>query len=129
MIYEVVSPIYGFEDVKKMELTKVDDTFFSLKNCDDDKPTFTLVNPFAFREYEFDLPDTLTNDLEIDDVQDVSVLNIMVVATPIEDSRINFAAPLIFNTKNKKLGQMILNEMKYEEYGLAEKLSDYLKKD
>ncbi|MGM0624207.1 MAG: flagellar assembly protein FliW [Campylobacterota bacterium] len=128
MEYEVVSPIYGFEDVKKMELVKVDDTFFSLKNCDDVKPVFTLVNPFAFREYEFEISDSISQSLGIEDANDVSVLNIMVVSSPIEESRINFAAPLVFNNKTKKVAQIILNEMKYEQYGLAEKISDYLNK-
>ncbi|MGM0533347.1 MAG: flagellar assembly protein FliW [Campylobacterota bacterium] len=128
MVYDVVTPIYGFEEIKKMDLEQIDDTFYSLKNVDDDgSPTFTLVNPFAFRNYEFDLPDTLVKDLQIKDAADVSVLNIMVVSSPIEESRINFAAPLIFNTKNKTFAQIILGEMKYSQYGLAEKISDYLK--
>ncbi len=128
MVYDVVTPIYGFEKIKKMDLEQIDDTFYSLKNVDDDgSPTFTLVNPFAFRNYEFDLPDTLVKDLQIEDAADVSVLNIMVVSSPIEESRINFAAPLIFNTKNKTFAQIILGEMKYSQYGLAEKIGDYLK--
>ncbi len=126
MTYEVVSPIYGFEKVKNFELKEIDDTFFTLANADDTKPTFTLVNPFAFREYEFDIPDSTVKELEIEDAKDISVLNIMVVGSPIEESRINFAAPLIFNTKKKKLTQIILNEMKYSDYGLSEKISDYI---
>jgi len=129
MEYEVVSPIYGFEEVTKMELSQVDNTFFSLKNIEDDKPTFTLINPFVFRDYQFDISDTIAQKLGIEDANDISVLNIMVVATPIEESRVNFAAPLIFNTKTKKLAQVILNEVKYADYGLSEKISDYLNKD
>jgi len=129
MQYEVVSPIYGFEEVTRMELSQIDNIFFSLKNIDDDKPTFTLVNPFVFRDYQFDISDAIIQKLGIEDANDVSVLNIMVVTTPIEESRINFAAPLIFNTKTKKLAQIILNEVKYADYGLSEKISDYLNKD
>jgi len=129
MEYEVVSPIFGFEEVTKMELSKLDNIFFSLKNIEDDKPTFALINPFVFRKYEFDIPDTIAHKLGIEDANDISVLNIMVVATPIEESRVNFAAPLIFNTKTKKLAQIILDEAKYADYGLSEKISDYLNKD
>lgn len=127
MVYEVVEPIYGFEDVKKMELSQVDDTFFSLKNVDDEKPTFTVINPFAFREYEFDISDAIAQKLDVENANDISVLNIMVIASPIEESRVNFAAPLILNTKSKKMAQIILNEVRYSDYGLSEKISDYLK--
>jgi flagellar assembly factor FliW len=127
MIYEIVSPVYGFEDVTKMELSQVDDTFFNLKNVDDEKPTFTLVNPFAFRNYEFDISDSMAKKLELESAEDISVLNIMVIASPIEESRINFAAPLVFNTKTRKMAQVILDEMKYSEYGLSEKISTFLK--
>ena len=46
MIFEVKSPILGFENVTKMKLEKIDELFMKLYNAEYEVPHFTLVNPF-----------------------------------------------------------------------------------
>ena len=128
MEYSVKSPILGFEHINKVKVEKIDDFFMKLESLDDDT-TFTLINPFLLRNYEFEIPDYFKELLEIDEKTNISVLNIMIVANPIETSTINFIAPIVFNTDKKLAGQILLDENRYKEYGIMESISNYLNKD
>ena len=128
MKYSVVAPILGFEDIKEVKIEKIDDFFMKLQSTDG-KTTFTLINPFLLREYEFEIPEHYKELLEIDKDTNISVLNIMIVATPIETSTINFIAPLVFNTDKKTVAQILLDENRYKEYGIMESISNYLQKN
>lgn len=125
MVFEVKSPILGFEDVSKMRLEKIDDLFMKLSNDEDSSPIFTLINPFALRAYDFEIPTALQLLLEIESQEDILVGNIMVLQTPIENSTINFLAPVVFNVKNKTMAQVVLDSAKYPQYGLAESIDSY----
>lgn len=127
MVFEVKSPILGFEDVNKMRLEKIDDLFMKLSNDTDSSPIFTLINPFALRQYDFEIPSALELLLEIKSQEDVLVGNIMVLQNPIEHSTINFLAPVIFNIKNKTMAQVVLDSTKYPQYGLTESIDSYYK--
>ncbi|ANV98744.1 flagellar biosynthesis protein FliW [Helicobacter enhydrae] len=125
MVFEVKSPILGFEDVSKMRLEKIDDLFMKLSNSEDSSPIFTLINPFALRAYDFEIPTALELLLDIKSQEDILVGNIMVLHTPSKDSTINFIAPVIFNVKNKTMAQVVLDSAKYPQYGIAEPISAY----
>ncbi len=125
MTFEVKTPIPGFDQVKKVELEKVDDFFMRLKSCDDDT-VFMLINPFLLREYDFEVPEYFKNLLELEEQNSTLVLNIMIVSTPIETSVVNFIAPLVFNTDKQCVAQVLLDSNKYKEYGIMENISDYL---
>lgn len=127
MVFEVKSPILGFEDVSKMRLEKIDDLFMKLSNDEDSSPIFTLINPFALRQYDFEIPSALELLLEIKSQEDILVGAIMVLQNPIEQSTINFLAPVIFNVKNKTMGQVVLDSSKYPQYGLIESIDSYYK--
>lgn len=127
MVFEVKSPILGFEDVSKMRLEKIDDLFMKLSNDEDSSPIFTLINPFALRQYDFEIPSALELLLDIKSEEDVLVGNIMVLQNPIEQSTINFLAPVIFNIKNKTMAQVVLDSTKYPQYGLTESIDSYYK--
>ena len=96
-----------------------------LKSCDDDT-SFMLVNPFLLREYDFEIPEYFKNLLELEENSNTLVLNIMIVSNPIEDSVINFIAPLIFNVDKKVVAQVLLDSNKHKEYGIMENISNYL---
>jgi len=122
MTFEVVLPILGFEDIKKFELEKINDNFYTLKH---DKVTFTLINPFLIRnDYDFEISEQEQMALKIDENTNFLVLNIMIVNSPFIESTVNFAAPLIFNMDKKLMGQVILE--KYG-YGLTEPLKNFIK--
>ena len=126
MIFSVKAPILGFEQIKNVELEKIDDFFYKLKSCDDET-VFMLINPFLVRDYDFVVPDFFKNLLELDMESKPIVYNVMIVSTPVETSVINFLAPLVFNKEKKLVAQVLLDEGKYKEYGLTENISNYIK--
>jgi len=125
MVFTVKSPIPGFAHIKTMELTKIDDFFMKLQSEQDDT-SFTLINPFLLRPYEFDIPTAYKELLAIDEKSELLVLNIMIISTPIEKSAINFIAPLVFNTTQKCMAQIMLDTIKYPHFGITESISNFL---
>ncbi len=124
MQFELKLPLLGFESVSRMELTKIDDIFMRLESVGEG-PGFTLVNPFALREYAFDIPSSLQALMEIKEDTNLLIYNIMIVQNPIEHSTINFVAPLIFNTDNQTMAQIIVDNR--NDFALAEPIKNYLK--
>ncbi len=126
MLFDLKAPLLGFESIKQMELQKIDEVFMRLKTPDADEPSFTLINPFVLRDYAFEIPTALQNAMEIDDSSNLLIFNIIVVQTPIENSFVNFVAPLVFNTDNHTMAQMIIDDR--GDYAIAESISNYLNK-
>ncbi len=122
MKFEAVLPILGFEHIKEYELEKIDDIFFKLNGGD---VSFTLINPFAVREYDIVISDADKEKLGIKDDSNILILNNMIVATPLQNSTINFASPIIFNLDNQKMGQVILENA--QNYSLTDPLANYIK--
>ena len=126
MKFDVTVPLLGFEDIKEVELKKIDDIFMKMQALRDEHISFTLIDPFVLRDYDFEVPQKTQELLEIDEKANIIILNIVLIQTPIEDSVVNFIGPLIFNTDNNKMAQIILNES--TQYGVAEKISAFLNK-
>ena len=128
MVFEVKAPILGFDELMKVELKGVDDFFSSLKNVGKSSPAFTLINPYALREYSLDIPTSIRVLLDLKENSKVEVYNIVVLQNPIEKSVVNFIAPLIFNHDNMTMGQVVLDSAQYPDFGVAEEISTYLQK-
>jgi flagellar assembly factor FliW len=126
MQFDLKLPLLGFETVSKMELQKLDEIFLRLESIGEG-PSFTLINPFSLREYSFDIPSSLQGLLGITPQSNLLIYNIMILQTPIEKSTINFVAPLIFNTDNQTMAQIIVDNR--ADFGIAEPIEKYLKKD
>jgi len=126
MKFEMSVPLLGFDEIKEVELHKVDDIFMKMQSLQDENTSFTLINPYALRDYDFEVPQNVHKLLEITAESNLLIFNIVIIQKPIENSYINFVAPLIFNTDTNKAAQIIIQES--TEYGVAEKISDYLKK-
>ncbi len=126
MKFEITTPLLGFENVKEVTLEKIDDIFMKMEAVDDEYISFTLINPFVIREYDFEVPQNIQDSLEINDKSNLLTLNIVLIQNPIEDSVINFIGPIVFNTDNNKAAQVILQES--TKYGVAEKISTFLNK-
>ena len=124
MQFDLKLPLLGFETVSKMELQKIDDIFMRLESVGEG-PSFTLVNPFALREYSFDIPASLQALMEITPESNLLIYNIMILQSPIEKSTINFVAPLVFNTDNQMMAQIIVDNRM--DFGIADPISNYLK--
>lgn len=130
MVFELVSPMLGFEDVKTLEMKKVDEFFVNVSA--NNGLSLTLVNPFALRNYSFDIPLATQILLDIKGGEDkkdsgVEVYCIVVLQSPLEDSKVNFLAPLIFNIHNKKAMQIVLNAKDYPDFARLETLKDFAK--
>ena len=128
MIFTVKTPIPGFETIKEVEVEKIDEFFVKLISKSD-STTFTLINPFMIRNYDFEIPEYFRALLDINEKTNVLILNIMIIATPIETSTINFIAPLIFNTDNGTVAQVLLDSGKYPDFALMDSISNYLNKE
>ena len=128
MVFNVKAPIPGFEVIKEVEVEKIDEFFVKLISKSD-TTTFTLINPFMIRNYDFKVPEYFRSLLDIKDDTNILILNIMIIATPIESSTINFIAPLIFNTDNGTVAQVLLDAALYPDFGLMESISNYLNKE
>ncbi|WP_295052930.1 flagellar assembly protein FliW [Sulfuricurvum sp.] len=124
MQFDLKLPLLGFEAVSKMELQKIDEIFLRLESIGEG-PSFTLINPFSLREYSFDIPSSLQGLMGITPESNLLIYNIMILQTPIEKSTINFVAPLIFNTDNQTMAQIIVDNR--SDFGIAEPIKNYLK--
>lgn len=123
MKVSVISPIFGFDDIKEMELEVVDEFFYVLKAGD---ISFTLINPATVREYELVIPQNYKSILQVEDESDVQVFNIVTILNPIEKSTINFLAPIVVNSQKQLLAQVPLDENKHKNFGLNESIESYL---
>jgi len=124
MQFDLKLPLLGFEAVSKMELQKIDEIFLRLESVGGG-PSFTLINPFALREYSFDIPSSLQALMGITPESNLLIYNIMILQTPIEKSTINFVAPLIFNTDNQTMAQIIVDNR--ADFSISDPIGIYLK--
>ncbi|MBL0708110.1 MAG: flagellar assembly protein FliW [Sulfurimonas sp.] len=125
MKFDICVPLLGFEKIKQVELQKIDDIFMKMLSVDDEHISFTLIDPFVLREYDFEIPTKIKEKLQVDEDSNLLILNIILVQTPIENSVVNFIGPLVFNTDNKQAAQIILADS--TQYAIAEKISAFLK--
>ncbi|MDP3267336.1 MAG: flagellar assembly protein FliW [Sulfuricurvum sp.] len=124
MQFTLQLPMLGFESVTHMELQKIDDIFMRVESVDGG-PSFTLINPYALREYSFDIPTSLQAAMQITQATNLLIYNIVILNSTIEDSTINFVAPLIFNTDNQTMAQIIIDNR--PDFAIAEPIRNYLK--
>lgn len=126
MQFDISSSLLGFENIKTVQLEKIDEIFMKMVSAEDENISFTLINPFVLREYDFELTTQVQELLGATQESNLLILNIVVIQTPIENSLVNFLAPIIFNTDTSKAAQIILPDSGL--YAIAEKISAYLNK-
>lgn len=124
MQYQVKSSILGFENLKCVELYIIDDLFATLKSCEDDI-SFTVVNPYLLREYSFDVPMSIRILLDMNENTNVVVYNITIIQDPLENSGVNFLAPLVFNQDNGTMAQVVLDVKDNPTFGLTEAIKKF----
>ncbi len=125
MVYKVSGNIYGFDETLNIEWNEIDELFATIKDVNNENISFTLINPYILREYSFDLPSDVKVLLDINGESNVLVYNIIIVQDPLDESKINFLAPLIFNTDNAKMTQVILKPEKHPDFGMAESIKSF----
>ncbi|MFC3848305.1 flagellar assembly protein FliW [Helicobacter baculiformis] len=125
MHYQLKSPILGFENIMEVELTKIDDLFSKVSSLDG-SISLVLANPYKLREYSFSIPKYIELLLELDASSEVEVYCVVVVQKNLEDSMVNFLAPLIFNPSNGYAAQIPLSIMDYPDFGFRETIKSFV---
>jgi len=125
MSYEVKREILGFENMTEVLINEVDELFSTMIDANNPNISFTLVNPYLLREYSFDVPTDIKVLLEINQNSNLSVYNIVVIRKPLENSTINFLAPIIVNNDNKKIAQAVLDKERHPDFGMAETIASF----
>ncbi len=126
MKFKVKSEILGFSNIHEVELNEIDELFSTLRTTEDKDISFTLVNPNRLRDYAFDVSENTETLLDIKDENDLMVYNIVVIQNPLDESKINFQAPLIFNKANGTVVQEVLGIQNYPEFGFDESLKTFI---
>lgn len=127
MTYQIKAPILGFEHITSVELTRLDEYFAKIAS-DDKSLEMMLVNPYSLREYSFTIPRYIEMLLGLDRDSSVLVYCIVILQRDLEESMVNFLAPLLFNTKDKVAGQVALSMMDYPDFGFKDTLKSFLQK-
>ena len=125
MSYEVKGQILGFENMMNIEINEIDNMFSTMQDKDNKDISFTMVNPYTLREYSFDVPRDVKVLLEIKEDSSMSVYNITLIQNPLENSTINFLAPIVVNNDNKKIAQVVLNQQRHPDFGMAESIASF----
>ena len=88
--------------------------FYHLQSLEEAQLCFLTVDPFAFfRDYDFQLPEAIVEQLEIHSPEDIWVRNIVVVAEDFRQSTVNLQAPVVINHRRRLGRQVILNDSRY----------------
>lgn len=126
MTYELKSPILGFEDVNNVVLEERDEVFAKIKSVEKPYIELNLVNPYALREYSFDIPKYVSLLLDITDKSNLLVYCVLVLQNPIENSKVNFLAPIVFNKDNQTAAQLALSVKEYPHFKVADDIKQYI---
>lgn len=123
----VKCPILGFEETKNMEFIPVDDIFVRLKSTDGRDFTFIVIDAQLIRPgYNFDIPLYYQQILGLEKDSNRQAFVIMALHEDINDSTLNFLAPILINWDNNSLAQVILDSSAYPDFSQMDKISNYL---
>lgn len=125
MSYEVKGQILGFGNMMSVEINEIDKMFSTMQDANNKEISFTIVNPYTLREYSFDVPRDVKVLLDIKEDSNMSVYNITLIQKPLENSTINFLAPIIVNNDNKRVAQVVLNNQRHPDFGMAESIASF----
>lgn len=123
----VKCPILGFEETTTMEFTPVDDIFVKLKSADGRDFTFVVIEAQLIRPgYNFDIPLYYQELLGLNKDSNRQAFVIMAIHENINESTLNFLAPILINWDNNSLAQVILDSSAYPEFSQIDKISNYM---
>ncbi|OOE14399.1 flagellar assembly protein FliW [Fictibacillus arsenicus] len=105
----------GFEEEKQFVLLPMEGTPFStLQSVFTKELAFITTNPFLFfKDYDFELVESVQKQLNIKEESDVLVQIILTMQEPLEKSTGNLQAPVVINVKENLAKQVVLTDNKY----------------
>ncbi|EQB40246.1 flagellar assembly protein FliW [Sulfurimonas hongkongensis] len=124
--YKVKGSILGFEETMNVEIVQIDNLFSTIRDIDNKNISFTVVNPYELREYSFDIKSDIKILLDIKEDSSLSAYNIVVIQKPLENSTVNFLAPIVINNDNMTIAQAVLDPKKHPDFGMAESIKTFM---
>ena len=86
-----------------------------LQSTESDDMAFVIVDPLSFMpEYKINVKKDETEDLNIEDGDEISVVTVVVIPEVVKDMTANLRAPIIINETKKLAKQLILNDTDYD---------------
>ena len=110
------SGLIGFPELKNYILLDhdKDSPFKWLQSVDDGAIAFVLINPLLFKpDYVVEVTEAEVSDLELAAEEDAVISVIITMPSNPKNMTANLKAPLVFNLKNRKGKQIILNNSDY----------------
>ncbi|WP_183192233.1 flagellar assembly protein FliW [Brevibacillus fluminis] len=108
--------IPGFENEKQFVFLPMDDSLFTVMQSVTSSLHFIVVRPFQlFPDYDFEIPTSFVNQLEIKEPDEVVIYNIVVLHDDWKKSTVNMQAPIVINSRNGKGLQIVLNQYKIKQ--------------
>lgn len=108
--------IPGFEDEKKFVLLGFPDNivFFALQSVKNPALSFVVMEPFSFfPDFQFKLEEPLIEALAAEKKEDLTVLVILTVTDPFENTTANLQAPIVIHKQTQSARQIILTGTDY----------------
>lgn len=115
-VIELPAGLIGFPELKRYVLLDHDkeSPFKWLQSMDDGAIAFVLINPLLFKpDYTVEVTEAEVADLTIEAEEDAVISVIITMPSNPQNMTANLKAPLVFNLKNRKGKQVILNNPAY----------------
>lgn len=112
-IIELPHGLIGFPELNQFILLNhdKDSPFKWLQSVDDGSIAFVLINPLLFKpDYTIEVTEAEVSDLGLNSEEDAVISVIITMPANPQNMTANLKAPLIFNLKNRKGKQIILNQ-------------------
>ncbi|MDQ0206762.1 flagellar assembly protein FliW [Alkalicoccobacillus murimartini] len=106
----------AFEEYKNYVLLPFDEgtPFFVLQSTEKAEVAFITVSPFQYvPDYRLQLSESVINQLEVNQEEDVAVYVLLTVQDPFYLTTANLQAPVIINTANRMGKQVFTNDSIY----------------
>ena len=115
-IIQLPSGLIGFPELKKYVLLDhdKDSPFKWFQSLEDGAIAFVLIDPLLFKpDYVAEVTDNELGELDVQVEEDLVISVIVTVPSNPQNMTANLKAPLIFNLKNRRGKQVILNTSQY----------------
>lgn len=116
--------IPGFDQVKRYVLLGDPELSVEWLQGVDEDITIPIIDPFEVKtDYEFEIPESIEQKLDIKKPDDVIVRTVLVIPDNLKETRTNLQGPIVINRTSKKGKQLVLEDeypVKYYLYSEEE---------
>ncbi|NQT20635.1 MAG: flagellar assembly protein FliW [Planctomycetes bacterium] len=104
-----VQAMIGFPGLVRFVLMDTGGAIKWLQSLDDEAVVFPVVDPFGIKaDYDVEIPTSDAKALQLENVDDVQLWCVTVLADSKEEVRANLRAPIVLNQKTGKARQIVL---------------------